>query len=259
PYCPGLTPCPSPLCPHCLARERLWLWTHMITEDQLNCILEVIGTSWVEKTKEAYRAGLLAYHIFCDTHSITEHQQAPIRANTLLTFLLSCAGSYSRSALANFTAGLRAWHLLHRLPWQINVEELRAILEGALHLAPLSSKRPLHEPFHIDTLSLICSLLDLESHKDTAIFTCLTIVFYCTSHLGKFTVQSIKHFNPTKHITHAHISYHNDLNGLPVTKFCIHWTKMSPTGEDTQCAPLGDITDPIRALEQHICISEWQG
>ncbi|KAI6041900.1 hypothetical protein EDC04DRAFT_1138860, partial [Pisolithus marmoratus] len=144
-----------------------------------------------------------------------------------------------------------AWHLLHGLPWQINAEELRAILEGASCLAPLSSKRPLREPFCVDTLELIYSLLDLESHKDAAIFACLTVVFYCVGHLGEFTVQAIKNFDPTKHITHAHVSHHHDLNGLPVTKFCILWTKTSPTGEDTQCALLGDVTDPIGALERH--------
>ncbi|KAI6020367.1 hypothetical protein PISMIDRAFT_12425 [Pisolithus microcarpus 441] len=269
PYCPGLVPCPSPLHPHCLTRERLKLWTpshnhsrvihstrgdksHVITEEQLNCILEVLGTSWAEKMKEAYGAGLLAYHVFCNTHDIAEHQCTPIRANTLLVFLSSCAGSYSGSALTNFTARLRAWHLLHGLPWQINAEELQAILEGASCLAPPSSKRPLQEPFHVDSLELIHSLLDPSSHKDAAIFACLTVVFYCVTHLGEFMVQLIKQFHPAKHITRAHVSHHHDLNGLPVTKFHIPWTKTSPTGEDMQCAPLGGVTDPIRALERHL-------
>ncbi|KAI6022187.1 hypothetical protein BKA83DRAFT_4514200 [Pisolithus microcarpus] len=203
-------------------------------DEQLNCILEVMGASWAEKTKEAYGTGLLAYHIFCDMHNILEHH---------------CAGSYSGSALANFTAGLRAWHLLHGLPWQINSEELRAILEGASHLAPASSKRPLHEPFCMDMLKLMHSLLDPESPRDAAIFACLTMVFYCIGCLGKFMVQSIKHFDPIKHITCTHISHHHNLNGLPITKFHIPWTKTSPMGEDTQCAPLEGVTNPIGALE----------
>ncbi|KAI6008427.1 hypothetical protein EDC04DRAFT_2871493 [Pisolithus marmoratus] len=201
-------------------KEHLRLWTpshnhlrvihssrddkmHMITEDQLNCILEVMGASLAEKTKEAYGTGLLAYHIFCNMHGIAEHQCAPIRANTLLAFLSSCAGSYSKL-------------------------------------------------FWVDTLELIHSLLDPDSHRDAAIFACLTVVFYCITRLGEFTVQSIKQFCPTKHITRAHVTHHHDLNSLPVTKFRIPWTKTSPMGEDTQCAPLGGITDPIRALERHL-------
>ncbi|KAI6146953.1 hypothetical protein EDD17DRAFT_1494766 [Pisolithus thermaeus] len=124
-----------------------------------------------------------------------------------------------------------------------------------MHLAPPSSKRPLCEPFHVDMLELIHLLLDPESHKDAAIFTCLTIVFYCISHLGEFTVPSIKHFDPTKHITWAHMSHHHDLHGLPVTKFHIPWTKTSPTGEDTQCMPLESITNPIGALKHHFCLN----
>ncbi|KIN98975.1 hypothetical protein M404DRAFT_30938 [Pisolithus tinctorius Marx 270] len=164
-----------------------------------------------------------------------------------------CAGSYSGSTLSNFTAGLHAWHLLHGLPWNINPEELWAILEGASHLAPASSKRALREPFHMNTLELFHSLMDLNDPRDAAIFACLTIVFYCVARLGEFTVPAIKQFDPSKHITRVHVTHLHDLSGLPVTKFRIPWTKMSPTGEDAQCVPLnGAITDPIQALEHHL-------
>ncbi|KIN93569.1 hypothetical protein M404DRAFT_35970 [Pisolithus tinctorius Marx 270] len=270
PYCPGLTPCPSPLCPHCLAKEHLQLWqpsptqlrvtcvpeeegAHTITEQQVNHILEVIGVLWAEKTKETYSTRLLTYHVFCDTHGISEAQRAPIAANTLLAFLSSCAGSYSGSALSNFMASLQAWHLLHGLPWNINPDELHTILEGASRLAPASSRRALCEPFHVNTLELFHSLMDPESLKDAAIFACLTIVFYCVACLGEFTVPVITQFDPQKHITRAHVQHLHDLSGLPVTKFHIPWTKMSPTGEDVQCTPLrGAISGPIDALERHL-------
>lgn len=268
PYRPGLVPQPSSLRPHCLARERLKLWlpspdharlnreaehngNHPVTEEQVNRILEVLGASWAEKTKEVYGAGLLAYHVYCDSHNIPDPQRAPISANILLAFLSSCAGSYSGSTLSNFAAGLRAWHLLHGLQWKINPDELRAILEGASRLAPPSSKRPLREPFRVDTLQLLHALMDPENPRDAAIFACITVVFYCVARLGEFTVQSIKQFDPTKHITRANVSHLHDINGLPVTKFHIPWTKVSPMGEDAQCAPLEGVTDPIKALQNH--------
>ncbi|KAI6008957.1 hypothetical protein EDC04DRAFT_2610805 [Pisolithus marmoratus] len=220
-------------------------------ENQVNCILEVIGASWAEKTKEVYGARLLAYHVYCDTHNIPDPQHAPIMANILLAFLSSCAGSYSGSALTNFAAGLKVWHLLHGLQWEINPDELRAILEGASCLAPLSSKCPLCEPFRVNTLELLHALLDPENPRDAAIFTCITVVFYCIAHLGEFTVQSIKHFNPEKHITQANVSHLHDLGRLLVTKFHIPWMKTSPMGEDTQCAPLEGVMDPIKALNNH--------
>ncbi|KAI6039363.1 hypothetical protein EDC04DRAFT_2867990 [Pisolithus marmoratus] len=186
-------------------------------ENQVNRILEVIGALWAEKTKEVYGAGLLTYHIYCDTHNIPDLQCAPIMANILLMFLSSCARSYSGSALTNFAAGLKAWHLLHGFQWEINPDELRAILKGASHLAPLSSKCPLCEPFRVDTLELLHALLDPENPCDAAIFTCIMVVFYSVACLGEFTVQSIKHFNPEKHITQANVLHLHDLGRLPDT------------------------------------------
>ncbi|KAI6141699.1 hypothetical protein BKA82DRAFT_4201284 [Pisolithus tinctorius] len=122
---------------------------HPITNQQVDRILKVIGASWAENTKEAYGTGLLTYHVFCNTHSWSEAQQAPIMASTLLAFLSSCTSSYSGSALSNFTASLRVWHLLH----------------GRL--------------FHL--------LMDLNNPRDAAIYACLTVVFYCIAHLAHVT------------------------------------------------------------------------
>ncbi|KAI6028273.1 hypothetical protein F5J12DRAFT_715343 [Pisolithus orientalis] len=94
--------------------------------------------------------------------------------------------------------------------------------------------------------------MDLNNPKDTAIFTCMTIVFYCVACLGEFTVPMIKQFDLMKHITRVHITHLHNLSSLPITKLHIPWTKMSLTGEDAQCAPLnGTITDPIKAPKCH--------
>ncbi|KAG1828771.1 hypothetical protein DFJ58DRAFT_623890, partial [Suillus subalutaceus] len=62
-YKPSLTPMPSPLQPHCLAHDQMHLWlppgeslwkvissgnenNFIISNDQLNRILEVMGSSW---------------------------------------------------------------------------------------------------------------------------------------------------------------------------------------------------------------------
>jgi hypothetical protein len=95
-YKPDLTPQPSVLRPHCLARDHLRLWTpagistrqavitaewranHEISDTQLECILDVIGSSWAQSTKETYGAGLLVFHVFCDTNNVPEDQHCPI-------------------------------------------------------------------------------------------------------------------------------------------------------------------------------------
>jgi len=74
PYPAHLVPHPSVQCPHCLARERLFLWKpasaqqavdatgHAInlTDGDLEKILSVMSRAWAEETLEMYASGLLA-------------------------------------------------------------------------------------------------------------------------------------------------------------------------------------------------------
>jgi hypothetical protein len=264
---------PSPLRPHCLARDRLRLWLPpgeslrqtisagkdseiLVSDEQLDRILEVIGSSWAPSTKETYGAGLLVFQVFCDTHKIPEEKRCPISPNLLLTFLSSCAGAYSGSALANYAAGLKAWHLLHGQPWVINAKELKATLDGASALAPNSSKRDKRIPFTPDIIISIREHLNLDDPKDAAIFACITTSFYAIARLGEFTVQSLKSFDPNKHITHAHVKQKTDRNNLPVTAFYLPSTKSSPLqGEETYWSAQSGLSDPKAALENHLRVN----
>jgi hypothetical protein len=267
---PSLTPNPSALRPHCLAKDRLRLWqpfgtaarvaipSTMLTtsEEQLNRILQVIGASWADNTKAVYGTGLLVYHVYCDLHSIPEHQRCPTSSTLLSSFLSCCAGSYSGSAIGNYAAGIRAWHLLHGHPWNINADELKALLEGASRLAPKSSKRPKREPFRTSVLDFFMQHLDLKAPRDAAIFACISVTFFCVARLGEFTVPAISKFDPSKHITRSHVSHTRDHNLLPVTVFHLPSTKSAPSGEDTQCAPQNLPSDPITALRNHFEIND---
>ncbi|KAG2738674.1 hypothetical protein P692DRAFT_201873794 [Suillus brevipes Sb2] len=129
--------------------------SHEVSDAQLERILDVIGLAWAQSTKETYGAGLLVFHVFCDTNNVAEENRCPVSRNLLLDFLCSCAGSYSGSALANYAAGLKAWHLLHGRAWQIPPSELKAVLDGATASAPKTSKRPKRLPF---TPAILCSI-----------------------------------------------------------------------------------------------------
>lgn len=126
PYRPDLHPKPSPHRPHCLAKDRLRLWlpsapspsnntpsTTIISEEQLDRVLQVINQSWHDSTKATYGAGLLIFHVFCDNNDIPDTARCPALADLILAFVASCAGSYSGSTIANYVAGLKAWHTLH--------------------------------------------------------------------------------------------------------------------------------------------------
>ncbi|KAJ8589431.1 hypothetical protein M405DRAFT_933490 [Rhizopogon salebrosus TDB-379] len=267
-YRPRLTPLPSQLRPHCLARDRLRLWipagdksrqsarapnapNHDITDAQLERISDVIDSSWAQCTKVSYGTGLLVFHVFCDAHNVAEDKRCSVAPNLLLAFLSSCAGSYSGSALSNYAAGLKAWHLLHGRAWLIYPNELKAILDGAAALAPPLSGCPDGLPF---TPAFICTIrnhLNLDTPLDAAIFACLTTTFYCIARLGEFKVDSIKKFDPSVHVLRGAVSETVDRNGLPITKFRIPRTKASPTEEETYWATQEGPSDPKAALENH--------
>jgi hypothetical protein len=234
--------------------------SHKVSDTQLKCILDVIGLSWAQLTKETYGAGLLVFHVFCDTHNITEENHCPVTHSLLLNFLCSCAGSYSGSTLANYAAGLKAWHLLHRRSWLIPPSELKAVLDSTTASAPITSNHPKRLPF---TPSILCSIqnhLNLDSPLDAAVFACLTTTFYAIARLGKFTVSAIKEFDPTKHITRASVSTTTDHNGLPVTKFHLPRTKCSPIeGEDAYWAAQEGPSDPRTALDNHLTVNQAGG
>ena len=109
----------------------------IVPDSALDHILEVIGASWADSTKVLYGNALLTYHVYCDFNGpIPDHEHCPISGTLLLAFLSSCAGGASGSALSNYAAGIKAWHLLHGQSWNIPQDELRLTLQGAARLAP---------------------------------------------------------------------------------------------------------------------------
>jgi len=101
-----------------------------------------MAASWAPGTRETYGAGLLVYQVFCDSRDIPESQRCPASTALLLTFISTCAGSYSGSAAANYIFGVCTWHTLHGATWAISKVEVTAALDGAAKFAPASSKRP---------------------------------------------------------------------------------------------------------------------
>jgi hypothetical protein len=110
PYHSDLAPLPSPLRPHCPAKDRLRLWRPasnpvvtavppIASESQLNHILHVMNALLQDSTKATYGAGLLVFHVFCDQQGILEFSRCPATAQLVRMFLSCCAGIYAGSTL----------------------------------------------------------------------------------------------------------------------------------------------------------------
>jgi hypothetical protein len=264
-----LTPIPSSLRPHCLAKDRLRLWLPAtarsrldhhgslvpVSEADLQRILTVIAHSHAPSTRESYGSGLLVFHVFCDARQIPEEQRCPASSVLLLTFIAACAGLYSGKTLENYFYAIRAWHLLHGSAWLANPQESSLALEGASRLAPPSSKRPKRDPFTIALILALRPVMDLTDPLQAATYACLTVSFFTIARTGEFTVPSLHAFDPLTHIKVSDIRHEKDRNGFNVIVFHIPRTKSSPTGEDLYCAAQSSDADPRSVLNNHLHVN----
>lgn len=119
-YNPDLTPLPSPLRPHCLAKERLRLWLPAnpqphtdrsealipLTDEDIIRIRQVSAKAYADSTIGGYGAGLLVYHVYCDRKGIPEAQRAPVGDLVLSGFIATLAGVYSGKTIGNYVNGV---------------------------------------------------------------------------------------------------------------------------------------------------------
>jgi hypothetical protein len=195
------------------------------------------------------------FHVFCDLRGVPEKQRCPADPLLMLTFISSCAGSYSGKTLANYFYAIRAWHTLHGAPWLMKAAEMKAALDGAAILAPPSSKRPKRAPLTLATISALATKFDLTKPLDAAVFACLTTTFFSAARLGEFTLPSLKAFIPDQHVKPSDVHSDQDRNGLKVTVFRLPRTKCSINGEDVFWAAQEGVYDPQAALSTHFSVN----
>jgi len=181
PYRKNLTPLPSPLRPHCPANQRLCLWrpsmphdqcATQLSDDDLKRIEDVMAHAWELDTHATYATGLLNFMVFCDQKNIPEGDRAPASQLLIMSFVSTLAATYSGSAISNYIYGIRAWHLLHSIPWKINKPELEALLKAAEKLTPPSSRRKKRRPYTIDFMQAIRHHIDLATPLGASVFAC---------------------------------------------------------------------------------------
>lgn len=261
PYRQELTPLPSALRPHCLAKDRLRLWRPSAaqadrdgiawTDQEFDRLIHVTNLSWGQGTRETYGAGLLIYHIYCDMRSIAEDARCPVLPLTMSMFIASCAGSYSGSTLTNYTCGVRAWHIMHGAAWNMDLQ-VRAALDGAAKLAPPASKKGPRTPMTISMLEALNAQLDPTLPLDVSVRAALNIMFYSLARTGELTIPSLKSFDPDAHVKPEDLRADTDRNGLPVQVAHLPRTKASPaTGEDIYFAAQEGPSNPAAALQDH--------
>ena len=201
-YPSNLTPTPSPLRPMCPAKDRLLLWkptehTHRsngadppLPPTDEERIREVLVEAYSDSTKTTYGTGLLVFHVFCDRKGIDETQRTPCGQTLLSNFISTLISDYSAQAIENYTYGLRARHIVHRISWNVNNVELQALFASAAKNQPPKSAKAQRPPCTIEDLVAIRENLNPRDPFDATVFACLTTAFWSVARLGELTVPN---------------------------------------------------------------------
>ncbi|KIJ52293.1 hypothetical protein M422DRAFT_93452, partial [Sphaerobolus stellatus SS14] len=173
----------------------------------LERLLTVMSQAWAPGTHETYGAGLLVFHVFCDTRNVPESLQCPASTNLILAFLST-------------SAGIKAWHTLHGAAWNVAPTEIAAVLEGANRLAPASSKRPPRQPvLKNSTFPGFTVVLNLTSPFDCSVRAAFAVIFWTMVRTREFIQLTLNGHNPSKFICRKDIRTEVDRNGFQVMVF----------------------------------------
>jgi hypothetical protein len=216
---------------------------------------QVLNKAWAPSTIETYGTGLAAYHTFCDHTGISEEDRAPAPQEVLAIFAAALAGVYAASTIANYIAGVRAWHIIHGLPLNAHKHTMDAVLRAALNLTPPDAKKTKRPPLLLQTIYTIKSHFTLSTPLDAAVFACLTTTFWCAARLGEFTVKNRDHFDPQIHVKKSDMSIVTDRYDNSQHVFHIPRTKTSPSGEDVYWAKQNSDADPLDAIKNHFQVN----
>lgn len=228
-----------------------------------------MAVAWAPRTLETYGAGLLLYHCICDSRGVPDEARAPASNDLLTAFIAELAGAYSASAIQNYVSGVRAWHLLHQLPWHIDAAQQSLLLRGAAALVaerdaglppPERISQPQRLPMTDPVLARVREHLDLSVSLDAAVYACALCLQWGVGRMGELTVPNVPSFSPHLHITIANVRRHvRDRFGNVVTVLHIPCTKSAGRdGEDLYFAPQPGPTDPDSHLQLHLDLNSPQ-
>ncbi|PAV21662.1 reverse transcriptase ribonuclease H [Pyrrhoderma noxium] len=251
---------PHVLRPHVLALERLEKWLPAVAvrssvpKDLLEKQKQLALSAYAKSTRATYGTGLAKFHEYCDTIGLPETARTPASTTIMAGFVTYLSGMYSRTAINNFLAGVKAWHVVNNLQLDLDEKLLQTLLKGAARIQPLPLPKRL--PLTTEQMERILEKLDVTKPEQAAVAACLTTTFYSCARLGEFTVPSLGHFDPKLHITIAGVSFQQDRFFNRVTAFHLPVTKSKLTGETVFWAPQNNSSNPLPFLLNHLRLNE---
>jgi hypothetical protein len=230
------------------------------SSEDLDKRYRLTALAWEPSTLTSYASGLLVFHTWGDSKSLSEEERAPVSHDTLASFVTDLAGAYAGDTIANYVQGVRAWHRIYNIPWNIDDLHIQTMLKGARKSTPEALKIPKRQPLLIEDMLAVRAHLNLSLPLDAAFFACLTTTFFTAARLGEFTVKNLGSFNAEAHIKITDVQRGVvDRNGNEVTTFHIPQTKTVTKergGETVFWARQEGLADPDFALTNHITVNQ---
>ena len=228
-----------------------------LKESDLERVKDVLAEAYAPSTKITYGIGLHVFHFFCNLKGISEEHRAPTDPTVLASFISTLAGIYGGSTIRNYVYGVRAWHIIHGMKWEVDEREVDALFKAGNKLSPKETRKKEKQAWTLHHLTKICENLKANNPKDAAILACLTTAFWGTARLGEVTVPKLTAFDPSIHVKVSDVRYGvKDRNGLEETVIFIPWTKASrEKGENIFWAKQNGVVDPESALANHIRVN----
>jgi hypothetical protein len=147
-----------PAHPNCLAKDRLLCWWPLLTSStslsnkDLEKRYQFTALAWEPSTLTSYASGLLVFHMWGDSKGLAEEEHAPVSQDTIASLITDLAGAYARDTIANYVQGIRAWHRIYNIPWNIDDLHIQTLLKGARKSTPKALKLPKRLPLLIEDM-----------------------------------------------------------------------------------------------------------
>ena len=209
--------------------------------------------AWADSTLTKYRAIVTLFHTFCDSEQIPHGFRLPASEDLLCAFTASRVFSISGSTVKSHIAALKVWHIYNNVPW-FGGARLRYVLHGVENLTPARSRRPPWPPITRTMIVILASHLSSSDPFDVCCLATASCTMWAQLHLGEILSQWEISFTPSKTVCRLHLGPPFNSNS---SRIChLPFTKVAKSkGEDICICRQNDASDPISALDRHLCVN----
>ncbi|PSR81678.1 hypothetical protein PHLCEN_2v6297 [Hermanssonia centrifuga] len=198
----------------------------------------------------SYGAGLRKFHLFCDIFSVPETDRLPASFPVLHSFAIWAAADpdindptlagdtpfepVSVTTVRKYLAALRAWHIAQGWPAPLTSADSDRInwsLRGLEQMQQGRRTKPPRPPITLTMLAALKRTLVLSDPFDACIWAIACCSFWGMMRFGETSVKSRSQFDPSRHITRAHVTFGRDLDNRPYARLDLPTAKTAKPGE----------------------------